>query len=216
MVERLLVVAHGTASRDGSATTARLVAAIAVARPAVAVDLCFLDVAVPRLPDVLDERPTVLVPLLLSTGFHVQSDIPAAVGGRDNIRVARHLGPDPLLTDVLADRLDAAAPAATTVLVGSGSSRPEARAELDAAAAMLGERLARPVQIATIGEDLAARFASFPAPIQVATYLLTEGLFLSRLREANLGRGTVAGPLGVHAALVELVWRRYDDACGTR
>ncbi len=103
--QRLLVVAHGTASAAGSATTARLVAAIAAARPQTAVEVCFLDVAAPRLRDALDDRPTVVVPLLLSTGYHVQTDIPQAVAGRAHIRVAAHLGPDPLLADALADRL---------------------------------------------------------------------------------------------------------------
>src|SRR4051812_9619976 len=98
---RLLAVAHGTASPDGAATTARLLDAVRAARPDVAVDLCFLDVATPLLADALDERPTVVVPVLLSTGYHVQTDIPATTAARPNVRVARHLGPDALLVDAL-------------------------------------------------------------------------------------------------------------------
>ena len=59
MLTRLLVVAHGTASPAGSATTARLLDAIRAARPSVPVELCFLDVASPALASSLDERPTV-------------------------------------------------------------------------------------------------------------------------------------------------------------
>jgi sirohydrochlorin ferrochelatase len=218
---RLLVVAHGTASPLGSATTARLVAAVAAARPDIPVDLCHLDVAEPRLPDVLDDRPTILVPALLSTGYHVQTDIPAAVAPFAGTRVARHLGPDPLLVDALVDRLAAEHPTDATdtvALVGSGSSRPEAMAELRATAELLAGRLARPVTVVTMGRDLPDRLAEVPRPTRIATYLLAEGHFLDRLREAAsaTGAGAVAAPLGVHPAVVDLVWKRYDEVLGTR
>ena len=208
---RLLVVAHGTASVAGSATTAALIDAVRAARPSIAVDLCFLDVARPRLADVLDDRPTVVVPLLLSTGYHVQTDIPAAVAPHPAVRVARHLGPDDRLVDALADRLGPVPAAARLVLVGAGSSRVEARVELDETARRLGARFGRDVPAFTLGEDLTRRFADL-APVSVATYLLAEGQFVDTLRSAVDGRGTVAPPLGVHPALVELVWHRYDEA----
>ena len=214
---RLLVVAHGTASTAGAATTAALVAAIAAARPEVDVELCFLDVVAPRLPDTLaglDGAPAILVPLLLSTGYHVQTDIPAAVAEYPHVRVARHLGPDPLLIDVLVDRLATAASGATTVLVGAGSSRPEAADELSATGELLAARLRRPVPVLTMGDDLAPALAALPTPVRVATYLLAEGQFVTTLCEAVGERGAVAPPLGVHPALVQLVWQRYDDAGG--
>jgi len=208
---RLLLVAHGTASPAGSATTARLVDALRAARPTIPVDLCFLDVVAPRLPDVLDDRPTVLVPLLLSTGYHVQTDIPAAVAAFPAVRVARHLGPDDRLVDALVDRLGPVPGAARIVLVGAGSRRPEARAELDETARRLGAALRRDVAVFTMGDDLRAAFAE-RAPVVVATYLLAEGQFVDTLEAAADGLGTVAPPLGVHPALVELVWQRYDEA----
>ena len=216
MQKRLLVVAHGTASAEGSATTARLVEAAAAARPGTPVELCYLDVAVPRLVDALDAldaRPTVVVPLLLSTGYHVQTDIPQTVAGRQHVAVARHLGPDPLLVDVLIDRLSPG-PAACTVLVGAGSSRSDAAAELTTMAQLLGSRLDCEVTTATVSQDLPATLAELPTPLRIATYLLADGEFFSTLRAAARGRGAVAAPLGVHPALVELVWRRYDAVCG--
>ena len=206
---RLLVVAHGTASPAGSATTARLLDAIRLARPSVPVELCFLDVASPSLAASLDERPTVLLPLLLSTGYHVQSDIPAAVAGYERTVVARHLGPHPLLVDVLVDRLPVGS--APVVLVGAGSSRAEALDELRATARMLAERLDAPVDVLTMGDDLRAAFAA-AAPVRVATYLLAEGQFVDTLPAAAEGLGEVAEPLGVHPALVALAWLRYDEA----
>lgn len=216
---RLLIAAHGTESPAGSATTAALTRAIAAARPDVPVSLCFLDVAEPSLAEALDLEPgpTVVVPLLLSTGYHVQSDIPAVVAGRPDVRVARHLGPDAALVEALADRLAEARgerPPASTVLVGIGSSRSEARDELDECARRLSHRLHRDVPVLTMVDDLRAAFADLPAPVEVASYLLAEGHFLSKLRAAAAAAGevSVAEPLGVHPALVRLVLARYDAA----
>jgi sirohydrochlorin ferrochelatase len=214
---RLLVVAHGTTSPAGAATTRNLVRAVAAARPGLEVELCFLDVDHPRLADALGDEPTVAVPLLLSTGYHVQTDIPAAVAGHPRTRVARHLGPDPLLVDALVDRLPDHDPAAATVLVGTGSSRDEAAAELAAAGRLLADRLGTPVQVATMADDLPQLFASLPGPARVATYLLAEGRFAETLLRAAADAGgdiRVAAPIGVHPALVELVLARYEQARG--
>ena len=210
-MHRLLVVAHGTASAAGSATTSRLVAAVAAARPAVPVSLCFLDVAAPRLPDALDDTPTVVVPLLLSTGYHVQSDIPAAVAGRPATRVARHLGPHPLLTDALLDRLPASA--GTTALVAAGSTRPEAAAELAAAADLLAARLGRPGRTAHPRRRAAglARGAAGPASGSPPT-CSPKASSSRRCARPPTGIAEVADPLGVHPKLVELIWTRYDEA----
>jgi sirohydrochlorin ferrochelatase len=217
MESRLLVVAHGTASAEGSATTARLVDAVRAARPETDVDLCFLDVVEPRLADVVDDRPTVVVPLLLSTGYHVLTDIPAAVAAHRAVRVARHLGPDPLLADALLDRLPPAPAEGTVALVAAGSSRPEAAADLAGMAALLSDRLGCPVEVATLGEDVRAALVAMRPPLRVATYLLTEGQFVTSVQAAAGGLAPVAEPLGVHPALVRLVWQRYDEAStGTR
>jgi sirohydrochlorin ferrochelatase len=219
----LLVAAHGTRSAAGSATTAALVAAIAAARPDLDVGLCFLDVAAPSLADALSAHPepTVVVPLLLSSGFHVRTDIPAVVAGHRQVRVARHLGPDPLVLDAVLDRLAAvrgSARVATTVLVAAGSSHPAGAADLAAAAAGLGARLGRPVSALTLAEDVRAALAAAPAPVEVATYLLAEGQFVDTLRSAVAGLDrtvtvSVADPIGVHPALVALVLARYDEVC---
>src|SRR4051812_42119016 len=95
LAPRLLAVAHGTASPAGARTTTRLVDAVRAARPDVAVQLCFLDVVDPRLPAALaglGDATAVVVPVLLSTGYHVRADIPAAVADHPSVRVARHLG----------------------------------------------------------------------------------------------------------------------------
>jgi sirohydrochlorin ferrochelatase len=213
VVATLLIAAHGTRSAAGSATVAALAKAIAAARPHVPVSLCFLDVAEPSLATALDSlagRPVVVVPLLLSAGYHVTTDIPAVVAGRQQVRVARHLGPDPAVIDALADRLaEAGGEDEPVFLAAIASSRSSARAEVEQAAAALAERLARPVRVLGLGDD---RLTDTQPRCRVSTYLLAEGGFLDQLRADAAGDAVVAAPIGVHPAVVSLTWTRYDEA----
>ena len=214
---RLLLAAHGTESGAGSRTLTAFRDALAAARPGLEVALCFLDVARPSLAEALaaapDGKPTVVVPLLLSTGYHVQTDIPAVVGGRPHVLVTPHLGPDPLVVEAVADRLPASG-ARTVALVGVGSSRPAAAAELRTAAALLARRLGLPVTPLTLAADITDALRALPAPVAVGAYLLAEGRFSVRLAEQARTAGAVAvsPPLGAHPALVRLVLSRYDAA----
>ena len=211
---RLLLVAHGTRSAAGSLTTQRIAAAVAAARPELRVDLCFLDVAQPDLATALaaePELPTVVVPVLLSTGYHVERDIPNTVADFAQVTVARHLGPHHLLARALVDRLGEAGGRAgvDTVLVGAGSTRPAAAVELDEAGRLLAEQLGADVLVRTMSDDLASLGATRPVSAQVATYLLAEGQFTTALQEA-FADAVVAAPLGTHPAVIELILLRYD------
>jgi sirohydrochlorin ferrochelatase len=215
----LVIAAHGTRSPAGLATTRSIAAAIAARRPPVRVELAYLDGATPTLADTLDAltgTPAVVVPLLLGAGYHVQTDIPAVVAGRRSVRVAGHLGADQAVVEAIADRLGEVSRGdrASTVLAAIGSSRESARAEHAAAAAALAERLGRPVIPLALTDHFGVDIAELAAPVEVAVYLLAEGGFLAMLREAMVGRGVVAAPIGAHPALVSLVWDRYDAAAG--
>jgi sirohydrochlorin ferrochelatase len=214
MTATLLVAAHGTRSPAGLATTRALLAAVAAARAEVPVELCFLDVAEPSLPAALDAlagRDVVVVPLLLSAGYHVTTDIPEAVRGRDRVRVAKHLGPDPAVIEAVAGRLLAARGAlepATTLLAAIASSRDGANAEVALAAERLAGCLGRPVSLLPLIGDLRARLDAVARPVEVAVYLLAEGGFLDAL--ANAGADMIADPIRTAPELVRLVWDRYD------
>jgi sirohydrochlorin ferrochelatase len=216
----LLLAAHGTRSPAGSRTTAALAEAVARRRPGTDVSLCFLDVADPPLAAALDslaDRPVVVVPLLLSAGYHVLTDLPAVVAGRHDVAVARHLGPDPAIIAAVAERLEAAGGRTGSVLLAAiASSRSSARADVDEAAAALAARLGRPVTVAPLGSELGAVLDAVPGSLDVATYLLAEGGFLDDLRELVGSRGVVADPIGGHPALIELIWQRYDEAEAVR
>ncbi len=211
----LLIAAHGTRSEAGLATIDRLAATVRAARPGLAVQLCFLDVVDPRLPEALaDLRGRVIVvPALLARGFHVLDDIPALTAGRAEVIVTRQLGPDPRLTRALVDRLrEAGCPAAgEVVLVASGSRNPAAAADLDAAATGLQIALGRRVHARTLADP-------FPPVATVASYLLAEGYFADqvRTRATAAGIGVVTAPLGSHPAVAELILGRYDDAVRAR
>ena len=208
MSATLLLAAHGTASPSGAATLRAVRDAVAAARPHVPVALCYLDVAEPTLAaalDTLSDTDVIVVPLLLSAGYHVNTDIPAVVTGRPNVRVAAHLGPDPALVRAVAERLTEAGAtgAGPTVLAAIDSSRESAHAEIAAAANTLAELIGRPVNVLPLRPPLVV-----PDRAEVAVYLLAEGGFLDLIGAA--GAAVVADPIGVHPALIELVWTRYD------
>lgn len=216
MSPTLLAAAHGTRSPAGLATTQRLIACVRDLRPGLPVELCFLDVLEPRLASRLPSLagPVVVVPVLLSAGYHVHDDIPSVAA--DRATVARHLGPDRVLSDVLGARLAAAGGGAadSVALVGSPSTRSSASDDLAAAAADLATILGRPVQRLTVDASLADSLAALPGRVAVATYLLSEGHFYDRLRTAasEAGAVAVAAPLGAHPAVAELIVARYEEA----
>jgi sirohydrochlorin ferrochelatase len=211
----LLAALHGTRSPAGLTTARALISRVAALRPDLDVDLAFLDVATPLLGSRLaaSSGPVVVVPVLLSAGYHVVDDIPSTASAR--ARVARHLGPDPVLTRVLGERLvDAGGEDADTVaLVASPSRRASAAADLADAAGDLASMLSRPVHPLMVDSGLSAALAGLPGRVAVATYLLGEGFFLDTLRTAAAAAGVaaVADPLGAHPSIAELIVRRYAD-----
>jgi sirohydrochlorin ferrochelatase len=214
MTTPLIAAAHGTRSAAGLATIGRLIDRVRARRPGLSVDLCFLDVLEPSLRERLAgvEGPAVVVPVLLSAGYHVADDIPSIAALHPQVKVARHLGPHRLLSHALRDRLiEAGATDADGIaLVASPSQRPDAARDVAAAAADLAEVLARPVQVAPLDDSLPAALARMPGSTAVASYLLAEGAFLDTLRELAAAHILVADPLGAHPAIAELILERYD------
>ena len=216
----LVAVAHGTRDPAGTAEIERLAELVRATRPEVEVRLCWLELAPPLLRDVLAglAGPAVVAPLLLSTGYHVKTDITAVVGDRPATAVAAQLGPDPRITGVVLQRMREAGgvPAAGTVLFASGSSDPEAAENLAAAAAELEQQAGCRVYPRFLTDE---RWPDgLPPGVGVASYLLARGYFSDRLRalaRTTLGLDRVAEPIGAHPAVAEVVWDRYDSAAQT-
>ena len=203
----LVAVAHGTRSAAGQAQIRALVDAVAMCRPELDVRLCHVDVQSPRVGDTMAAvGDAVIVPLLLSTGYHVRVDIAEAAGG---CPVTPPLGPDPLLTEILAER--AGHDHDALVLAAAGSSDPGWRAEIGEVAAELGAHVAYASgadrRVPDVVADLRGRGA---ARITVAAYLLAEGLFYRSLHAAGADR--VTAPLCLDPRVAGLVARRYDHA----
>lgn len=221
MPATLLAVAHGTADPVGLAEIGRLVELVRASRPDVPVELGWLELAEPAAAEVLGRLagPVVVLPLLLSTGYHVKVDIQRLAGDRPDTAIAGQLGPDPRITEVVRQRLLAGrTPGAEVVLFGAGSADPEAGRQLAQAAAGLRRALA-----ASEGIEPAvhARFLTddgwregLRQGSDVANYLLAPGFFNDRLwaYAETLTAGFAAPPIGAHPLLTELIWDRYRQA----
>ncbi|MFI5709877.1 sirohydrochlorin chelatase [Kribbella sp. NPDC051620] len=222
----LVAAAHGTADPRGIREVHALVRLIAELRPSVPVSLGFVDVDVPALPGLVDRvvadgNQAVVVPLLLSSGYHTAVDIAREAERRPRqVQAAAALGPDPLLADVLADRLRACAELESmdrVVLAAAGSSDRRALLDCSATAALLAERIDRPVEVGYVsgaGERLGSVLARSTGRVAVATYLLAPGFFADRVRRIA-GDLPVSAPLGADPRIARLALNRYDAVLST-
>jgi sirohydrochlorin ferrochelatase len=221
----LLAVAHGSRDPAAQQTVLSLAGRAGGLAPGIEVRTAFVQHAGPSLAGALAAaggRPVTVVPLLLSAGYHLGTDIGGAAG-RAGVPVAAPLGPDPGLVPALADRLRAAgAPAGTpVVLAAAGSTDPRAAGDARHQAALLASHLQAPVLAAfasaarpTVGEAVADLAARTGGPVAVASYLLAPGVFAGRLRAS--GAAWVSAPLGDHPAVAGLVLERFRRAAEQR
>lgn len=227
----LVAASHGTSDPVGQSAVAALVRAVVAATPNTLVLGSFVDVQHPNVPESIATiepgTPVVIVPLLLSAGFHVRVDLHDAA--RDAaprpVTVTGALGPDARLAEILASRLEESGlrPGDRIVLGAAGSSDANAVADCHLMGRLLAERLGRPVSVgflsavdpplpAAVGAE---REAAPGARVVVANFLLAPGYFDGLARAA--GADLVAEPLlaaGQHppALLVEIVSDLYDAA----
>lgn len=224
----LIACSHGTAVARGRSTVARLALAAGQLRPGLVIRHAFVDVQPPSVGDVVTElagqqQPAVVVPLLLSTGYHVNVDIGRAVSSSAGWAVAgKPLGSGGSLAPVLLDRLAEAGVADDTVVVvvAAGSSDPAALRDLEVVARRLGERRSGLVgfgyasspdgAVPTAAECVASLRDRGHREIAIASYLLAPGVFQARLTEA--GADVVTEPLGLHPIVVQRVLASYDAA----
>lgn len=219
---RLVTVAHGTRHITGNQVAARLTEA-AGALLGVPADVSYVELCTPLLPTALAEpwqHATVVVPLLLTTGYHVRVDLPTAVAAAfGDVTLARPLGPDPLLAAAQVDRLVAAGArrGQPVVLAAAGSRDPAALPELERAAELLRERWGGPVRLATLGGE-GPRLEDVVRPDDaVSRYLLAPGFFATRCAEIARATGAtaVADVIGTHDGVVRLVAERYYRLAGS-
>ena len=217
----LIACAHGTDSAEGRARITQLRADIAALRPGLTVLEAYVDVQEPALPDVVEGLPAgvraVVVPLLLTVGYHVQVDIARAVESRPGSLAAKPLGPDPRLAGLLDERLGALPKGWGVVLAAAGSSRPEAAEQVEVLAADLAVRRPETILAAygasaqpSVSDAVAQLRGQGAAGVAVASYLLAPGYFHDQLAKAGADR--VGEPLLPSQLLAQLALEHFDAA----
>ncbi len=201
----------------------RLRDAVAARLPSVRVALAWIELDTPLLRELIGppeeadpQRTPVVIPLLLSRGTHVTRDLPGSA--------TPPLGPDPMLTKMLLDRLREAGVAAgrPLVLAAAGSADPLGTLDVSRQAEMLERAWGAPVRagfvtsepsLTTAGERATAAARITPedavspalSPAAVVSYFLAPGRLPSSARPDT-------EHLGSHPELVELVLMRYRAA----
>lgn len=238
---RLVAVTHGAPSSANREAVIRLVDGVASARPDLDVSISFVDasrsdVAAALGPD--DDTGAVIVPLVLSAGFHVRTGLSLGLDRRGSgsgagpvtgTRLAAELGPDDRIVEVLAERLGRLRIADTdaVVLAAAGSNDPRAVRECFETARRLGHRLGRSVTVGFIAAAIPRLHDAIEmirevhpgVRVIIGSYLLAPGTFYDTA--ASAGADAIAAPLLLPdevapRQLVELVLERYADVGAAR
>jgi sirohydrochlorin ferrochelatase len=242
----LLLVGHGSRSAAGVEQYWELADVVRRLRADVALGCGFIELARPDLDGAIDDlvglgvRSVVAVPLVLLGAGHLKSDGPAALA-RGRVRhpgvdftYARDLGIHPALLAVAEDRIRAARGGRAardtdaTVLVGRGSTDPDANADLYKVGRLLhdsrGLGLVEPAFVSlarpsvTDALDRCRRLGA--TSVAVVPYFLFTGLLVDRIRrQARTWAAvhpdialSVGGELGPDQRVARLVIERYDEA----
>lgn len=259
-----LLIGHGTRSAEGADELRRFADALAKARPQVAVDAGFIEFIEPDLDTAIDRlvedgaTRVVALPLLLLGARHLKDDGPQALAKArrrhpdSSFAYGREFGLSPLVLACVEDRIREVRfagpgwPGAAhdaVVVVGRGSTDPDANGDLVKAARLLADgrglggsdsgTSATPplgtvepafVSLARPGvEEALDRCRTLGARrIAVVPYFLFTGVLVERIGEQARAWASahpdvevgVGAPMGIDERLVELAWSRYDEALG--
>lgn len=250
-MEGLLLVGHGTRYQPGNLQFLALAAALAERLPGIAVEAAFLEHAEPGIQAGIDRlaargvKGAALLPLFLFAAGHARRDVPAAIAlGRRRhpglrLTCGDVLGVHPSLVSICAEHLTAAEAAlperdrseTAILLVGRGSSEPEANADLSKVARLLWEQTRyglvecaySDVTWPSVPEGLERCRRLGAGRIILLPYFLFRGVLMERLRavgsswqERHPGMEVLlAGEAGLSSGsgLLELVAARAEAAC---
>lgn len=232
----LLLVAHGSACPAGAAEAIQLGHMVAAARPDLAVDLGFLELADPPAGRALDAlvargcRRIVVQPLILLAAGHGKSDVPAiALAARERhpgveVAFGSPLGVVPELLAIAAANIEyAGASGLPLVVIARGTSDPDANADAIKAARLLAE------WVQTDFVDVGFTGVTWPSVPQVLErvhhigyervgvffWFLANGKLVERARE-QLARPALdvvdAGYFGPDPGIVPIIEQRRAEA----
>jgi sirohydrochlorin ferrochelatase len=222
MTAVLIASAHGTRFEEGRVVIRALLDVLRETAPeGVEVHEAYVDVHGPYVTDVVAaarERTDdiVIVPLLLSTGYHTEVDLVEAAGG---LPIARALGPHPVLAEILADRVRAtgAGVTDTVVLAAAGSTRPGAVVDVERMAELMADAgVAGPIVTAYAAAsepripDAVGAARSAGERTVAASYVLAPGHFSRVIEKAEAD--LTSEPIGADPRLADIVWERWREA----
>lgn len=201
-----MAVAHGTRDPVGPGVIRGLLNEVRGRAPGVEVVGAWVELVSPGVDEVMSAigRPAVVVPLLLSNGYHLTTDVPAAGAlSPAPVHIAAPLGPDRHLARAMTARLREAGAlwGDAVVLVAAGSTDPAGLADVERAAALLRSEWGPWVGHACLsgpGPDLPTAVEhqreAGTGRVCVAPYLLAPGRFSRQVSDlaAAAGVKTVA------------------------
>src|SRR5215208_3078921 len=241
----LLIVGHGSRDSRGAAEFHDLVDLVCRRNPSLTVEGGFIELSRPPISECVDRlaergtRNVAAVPLMLLAAGHAKDDIPATlvrekIGHPEmNFSYGRALGIRPELLELMGERissvlLEEEKGETAILIVGRGSSDPDANSDLSKIARLFYEGRPYPVvesaYVSMTPPDVANgldRCLKLGANhVVVFSYFLFTGVLEERIRgqseaftRANPGvEVRYAGYFGPHARIADLVVERYTEA----
>lgn len=246
--EAVLLVGHGSREVEGNDEFLLFAARTRAALAGVRTEACFIELAEPSIPEGLDRcvasgaQQVVVLPVILFAAGHVKVEIPHEIDKARQrhpgiaFHYGRPFGLHPFIFEILDERLgelEEGVPAAdrkqtAVLLVGRGSSDPDATGDLHKIARVLWEgRDYGWVEACFIGitrpnfpEGIRRCVTLGARRILVLPYLLFTGVLIRRMRdrlresqaqypEITMGLARYLGP---HPNLVQVLIERHEEA----
>jgi len=235
-VTTLVLAAHGSRDPRFAATMERIIHGVRTRLSGVDVRLGYLGLNSPGVAEVLAgcTGRVLVAPLLLSNAFHSKVDVPAIVSDACaanpdiEVRQLPPLGDDPRIVSALVDRLHQAGirPTDGVVLTAVGSSDSTADEAVRVRTGELAVQLRTPLVQTIFATRLGRNHSNLHQALRnlrrdgarrvvVSPYFLSAGLLTERVDAAvdQLAPGSlIAGPIGAHPDLIDVVCDRYRDA----
>ena len=241
-MEAILYVCHGSRVKEAASQAVSFIKKCIAKHPAPVQEYCFLELAEPSIEVAFARcvergaKKIAVVPVLLLTAAHAKKDIPEEVlkaasrYPETEVRYARPIGVHPYMIDVLLEKTFKPGAELTgnteVLLVGRGSSDPDAKKDLQLIAALLEGRLdgasvktcfltaAEPAFEAALHESATGSADK----VLVIPYLLFTGILMKHI-EAVIHEHIAAGRfvilceyLGYHHYIEEILIDRANEA----
>jgi sirohydrochlorin ferrochelatase len=239
----LLLILHGSRDEKGAREAESFAESLRCDRPGTEVRHGFIEFNSPSLAEAVESirangfTSLVCLPLVLLGAGHYKDDGPSAVAALRSLCPDKHvMYAEPLgialeVINATFERVLEAgqSPPEGVLLVGRGSTDPDANSDLYKVARLLADLPGAPRLVEasfvsltwpSVEEGLERLLKLGASSVCVMPYFLFDGVLVQRIystaKEWAAARGSVAlnlaRPLGDHPMIKSLVWRRYGEA----